>query len=80
MLQRIFLLVSILIAYTFAASSRAQEVLTWSDCLAEAKNNHPDLISAVESINQEKAAKEVTTSGVFPQTSAIKAASESAAV
>lgn len=65
--HRIFL--SILITYAFVASSSAQEVLTWPDCLAEAKKNHPDLISAVESVNREKAAEEVTASGLFPQTS-----------
>ncbi len=68
--QRVFLLVLILTSPVFIAPASAQEVLTWSDCLAEAKKNHPDLISAVESVNQEKAAKEVTASGLFPQTSA----------
>src|SRR3989338_3286310 len=68
--QRVFLLISILIGYAFAVPVGAQEVLTWADCLAEAKKNHPDLISAVESVNQEKAAKEVTASGLFPQTDA----------
>ena len=45
----------------------AQEVLTWADCLAEARKNHPDLISTAESVNQEKAAKEVIGSTLFPQ-------------
>ncbi|MBI3617885.1 MAG: TolC family protein [Candidatus Omnitrophica bacterium] len=44
--------------------------MTWPDCLAEAKKNHPDLISAAESVNQKKAAKEVSVSALFPQTGA----------
>ncbi len=47
--------------------ARAEEILTWEDCLAEAKKNHPDLISAVENINQEKASKSITASSLYPQ-------------
>ena len=68
MLPGFFLLILILFNPIFIVLASAQEALTWSDCLAEAKKNHPDLISAVESVNQEKAAKEVTASGLFPQT------------
>lgn len=66
--HRVFLIILILFNFVFMVPASAQEVLTWPDCLAEAKKNHPDLISAVESVNQEKAAKEVTASGLFPQT------------
>jgi TolC family type I secretion outer membrane protein len=47
--------------------ARAEEILTWEDCLAEAKKNHPDLISALEYINQEKASKSITASSLYPQ-------------
>jgi len=45
----------------------AQETLAWEDCLSEAKKNNPELISAVESINTQRAAKAITASGLFPQ-------------
>lgn len=45
----------------------AEEMLTWNDCIAEAKKNHPDLISAQENINQQKASKVITASGLYPQ-------------
>ncbi|MBI5024375.1 MAG: TolC family protein [Candidatus Omnitrophica bacterium] len=68
--QRLFLLIVILLGYAFTVPAFAQEILTWPDCLAEAKKNHPDLISAAESVNQKKAAKEVGVSALFPQTGA----------
>jgi len=43
------------------------ETLTWEDCLAEAKKNHPDLISAQENIKQETANKAITASSLYPQ-------------
>lgn len=50
--------------------ARAEEILNWQDCLAEAKKNHPDLISAVENINQQKAGKDIEKSALFPQVDA----------
>ncbi len=43
------------------------EVLTWHECLAETRKNSPELVSAAEDINQEKAAKDVTASSLYPQ-------------
>ncbi len=43
--------------------------LTWEDCVKEAKENHPDLISAEEKINQAKASKRIATSNLLPQIS-----------
>ncbi len=51
----------------FLSRGYAQEVLTWSDCLAEAKKNHPDLISAQEAVKQSEAAKGITSSSALPQ-------------
>ena len=50
--------------------AKAEEVLTWENCLAEANKNHPDLISALENINQQKASKSITASGLYPQVDA----------
>lgn len=47
--------------------SFAEEKLTWHSCIAEAQKNNPDLISAVETVNQNKAAKTIVASGLFPQ-------------
>jgi len=51
----------------FLHKASAEEVLSWRDCLAEAQKNHPDLISAQESIKQLEAAKNITGSTLFPQ-------------
>lgn len=45
----------------------AEDVLTWDECLYEAKKNHPDLISAEEKVNQSKATKLITGSVLYPQ-------------
>ena len=56
---------------------RAEEILTWEDCLKEAKKNHPDLISAKEKLNQAKASKAVTASSLLPQISSSASAKTS---
>ncbi len=47
--------------------ARAEELLTWDDCVKEAAKNHPDLISAQESVKSSQADKAITASGLFPQ-------------
>jgi outer membrane protein TolC len=47
----------------------AEEILTWQDCVKEAQQNHPDLISAQEVVKQAKAEKMITTSAILPQIS-----------
>ncbi len=46
-----------------------EEILTWEDCIREAKENHPDLVSAREKLNQVKANKSITRSAALPQIS-----------
>jgi outer membrane protein TolC len=41
--------------------------LTWAECLTEAQKNHPDLISARESVNQSVAVKDIRKSNFFPK-------------
>lgn len=50
--------------------AKAEEILTWEDCLAEANKNNPDLISAFENLNQQKANKSITASTLYPQVDA----------
>lgn len=45
----------------------ADETLLWQECVKEAKNNHPDLLSALEKIKQARASKEITRSAYLPQ-------------
>ncbi|MCJ7662626.1 MAG: TolC family protein [Desulfobacterales bacterium] len=47
----------------------AQEVLTWQACVNEARQNHPDLISAKEVVNQSKADRAIAISTILPQVS-----------
>ncbi len=49
---------------------QSKEVLTWLDCVAVAKRNHPDLISAREKINQKKADVGIARSTLLPQINA----------
>jgi outer membrane protein TolC len=49
--------------------ARAEDTLTWEDCVKEAQKNHPDLISSREALNQTKANKAITTSNLLPQIS-----------
>ena len=47
----------------------ALTALTWEDCVKEAKENHPDLISAEEKLNQAKLTRTITKSNLLPQIS-----------
>lgn len=47
----------------------AEEVLTWKDCVKEARKNHPDLLSAQEVVKQAKTNKSITISNMLPQIS-----------
>ena len=39
--------------------AQAEQIFTWEDCVKEARQNHPDLISAEEELNQAKASKAI---------------------
>ena len=49
------------------AALKAEEVLSWMDCVKEAAKNHPDLIAAQEEVKQSQAAKGITASTLYPQ-------------
>ncbi len=55
----------------------AEEIITWQQSINEAKDHHPDLISAGEDIRQSEADKTSAVSGAFPQIDAGAAASDS---
>ncbi len=57
----------ILFSIIFSPCLAAEEILTWQGCIKEAAKNHPDLISAQESVKQSQASKQQTASGLFPQ-------------
>ncbi len=65
-IPKVFFIVILLLGL-FTYDARAEETLAWNDCLVEAKKNNPDLISAVENVNQSKATKGITASGLYPQ-------------
>lgn len=66
----------------------AGEPMTWQDCVREAAQNHPDLISSSEKLKQARADKTIIQSAVLPQISSdvsktrtgIKAKNETAGV
>lgn len=47
-----------------------EEVLTWIDCVREAAKNHPDLIVAIETVEQNKSQEDITKSALYPQVTA----------
>ncbi|MFH0827934.1 MAG: TolC family protein [Candidatus Omnitrophota bacterium] len=51
----------------FFKNARAEEALTWQDCVKEAAKNHPDLISAQESVKQSESDKKISASALLPQ-------------
>ena len=62
-----FFFLFILLLFIFLNSVAAEEILTWGDCLTEAKKNNPNLISAEEAVNAQKAGKTITASSLYPQ-------------
>jgi TolC family type I secretion outer membrane protein len=62
------LLISVLFLFGFLSNKApAEEALTWGACIEEARKNHPDLISAQESVKQYEAGKKITASTLYPQ-------------
>lgn len=47
--------------------AQAEEMLSWENCVAEAKTGHSDLISAEEKLQQAKAGQRIVTSRFLPQ-------------
>lgn len=45
----------------------AEDILTWEECVRQAKKNHPDLVSASEKVKQAKADLDIDISGMSPQ-------------
>jgi len=62
-----FVIPFVIIFITNASGICAEEVLGWKECVKEARIKHPDLMSALEKMNQAKASKEITRSVVMPQ-------------
>jgi len=44
-----------------------ETILSWKDCVIEALEWHPDLISSMEKLNQTRADKSIVQSGLLPQ-------------
>ena len=66
MKNKLSVIIISVILLALAQDSHAEQALVWDDCVREAKRDHPDLMSATEKLNQAKAAKEITRSGVMP--------------
>ncbi len=59
-----------------APLTMAKDVLTWESSIQEAGRNNPDLVVAVESVDQARSLKAITDSAVFPQLDANAGAGE----
>jgi outer membrane protein TolC len=64
-----FFTLSLLIMCFIPNTGRTEESLTWADCVKESLQNHPDLITAREVVNQYKAQKLTAISAALPQIS-----------
>ena len=62
-----FIIISLCILGISYFDVNAEEILTWQDCVKEARQRHPDLISAAEELKQAQADKSITTSAILPQ-------------
>lgn len=60
----------IFIAFFCALTVSADEILSWQDCVREAQQNHPDLVSARENVRYTQASRAITKSAALPQISA----------
>jgi len=62
-----FIIIFLILFTGLTGSVRAEEAITWQDCVKEAQKNHPDLISAEENVKQLEAGKKITASTLLPQ-------------
>ncbi len=60
-------LACILFSLFLSAAYADEDLLTWKDCVREAAENNPDLVSAVEGVNQSRANEKITASSLYPQ-------------
>ncbi len=65
--KRKVILIAISVFIASAVISAYGEVLTWQDCVREALQNNPDLLSAKEKINQTLEEKAITKSALLPK-------------
>ncbi len=64
---RPFFIILLFLCVTLNESRAAEETLTWMGCVKEAKRKHPDLVSAIEKVDEAAASKEITRSAYLPQ-------------
>jgi len=62
-----FIVISLFLLSFIPYNALAEDALTWDDCLYKSRKNHPDLISAEEKVKQDKAARVITGSALYPQ-------------
>lgn len=65
----IIFLIGVFLFFWAGGEGYCDEILFWPDCVKEAEKNHPDLVSAREKLNESKADKAITVSGILPQIS-----------
>ncbi|MBU3911234.1 MAG: TolC family protein, partial [Candidatus Omnitrophica bacterium] len=64
-MRKIYILIVIFLLY-FINTAHSQNILTWKDCVVEAKKDHPDLISAAEKVKQAREDKVIEISSMLP--------------
>ncbi|MFH0975004.1 MAG: TolC family protein [Spirochaetota bacterium] len=77
MLNKYSKFIFFLICLFFSYCLKAEEILTWADCVKIAEENNPDIQSAAEKVSQAKANVGITRSGLLPKVDASAGASTS---
>ncbi len=67
---RVFIFSICLLLTSHVASAGSSTTMTWSDCVAEAAKNNPDLAGSSEAVSQSKAEQWISASPTLPQISA----------
>ena len=69
-MQKIYIRVFFVVVgiYCLSASTvKAEEVLTWNECIIQTLEENPDLITAREKVNEARANKDIQVSPILPQ-------------
>ena len=67
MKSKVYLFLPLLLCCTMALPLYAGELLTWEQCVSEARVTHPDLYAALAQLQQAEADKQITGGSLLPQ-------------
>jgi outer membrane protein len=69
--------VGLLLVFTWSGWTAADQVLTWEDCIRQAAQNNPDLLSALQAMESSRASYKGSFNGILPHLSVSNSYSDS---